>query len=55
MYSLFVLYVLASLFIGYLGRDRLIGFIGFFVLSLLVTPVISAIVILLGLRRPGSA
>jgi hypothetical protein len=55
MYSLFVLYVLASLFVGYLGKDRLIGFLGFFVLSLLVTPVVSSIVLFLGLRRPGSA
>ena len=34
-----LLYVLASLCVGYLGRKTAVGFAGMFVLSLLLTPI----------------
>jgi hypothetical protein len=52
---LIIFYVLASLLVGFLGRRREVGFSGFFVLSLLLTPFVMAIVLLVATpRRIGS-
>jgi uncharacterized membrane protein YhdT len=48
MLSLSALYLLACLLVGFLGRKRQIGFAGFFVLSLFVTPLVMSLVYLLG-------
>jgi hypothetical protein len=50
MWFLF-LWLLPSLAVGLLGRDRAIGFLGFFLLSLLVSPVLSLIVLLITTPR----
>lgn len=52
---LLTIYLLLSLLVGFVARERAIGFIGFFVLSLLFTPVIMFLVYLLGApaRRAG--
>lgn len=36
-----VFYIVGSLVVGWAGRNRRIGFVGFFLASLLVTPVLS--------------
>lgn len=48
---LVLLYVLLCLLVGFLGRHRAVGFAGCFVLSLLVTPFIMALVLLVGAPR----
>lgn len=45
------LYVALSLLVGLLGRRRTIGFVGTFVLSLLLTPTVMALVLMMGLPR----
>ena len=54
MLALAVAYVTACLLIGFVGRGRQIGFAGFFVLSLLLTPVVTFLVYLLGAPRANS-
>jgi hypothetical protein len=54
MPALAIAYLLACLLVGYMGRDRQIGFAGFFVLSLFLSPVIMALVYLLGAPRRSS-
>jgi hypothetical protein len=39
----YVLYVVFSFFIGLLGRKRLLGFWGFFLISLFLTPFIGVL------------
>ncbi len=53
MLSLTVLYLLGCLLVGFLGRKRQIGFAGFFVLSLFVTPLVMSLVYLLGAPHPS--
>ena len=50
----FVLYVLLCLLVGYLGRSRAVGFAGYLVLSLLLTPFVMALVLLVGAPRERS-
>ena len=51
-----VVYVLLSFVVGFLGRKRRVGFWGFFFLSLIVTPFITACFIFFAaparVRRP---
>jgi hypothetical protein len=47
MALLFLTYLVCCLLVAYLARDRVIGFIGFFVLSLIFTPLIMFFVFLL--------
>ena len=44
---LVILYVAFSVYVGVLGRDRIIGFSGTFLLSLMISPVVMALVVLL--------
>jgi hypothetical protein len=46
-----ILYVVLSLLVGVLGRKRAVGFSGFFVLSLLVSPLVMGLVLLVGSAR----
>ncbi len=55
MLSLVALYLLGCLLVGFVGRDRQIGFPGFFVLSLFLTPIVMIIVYWLGAPRGGNA
>lgn len=46
-------YVLLAVAIGFIGKKRAAGFAGNFVLSLLLTPVVMGLVLMLGTpRRP---
>ena len=45
------LYFMASIVIGYCGRRRVMGFLGFFLTSLLLTPVLGLIVLLVTAPR----
>jgi hypothetical protein len=49
------LYVLLSLIAGIIGSDRAIGFWGFFLLSLITTPLATLAVLAVTNRRAGSA
>ena len=54
-----VVYVLLSFVVGFLGRKRRVGFWGFFFLSLIVTPLVTACFIFFAaparVRRPRRA
>ena len=51
-----IAYVILALIVGLFGRDKAIGFWGFFLLSLLITPVIPAVFMLITRpRRPARA
>jgi hypothetical protein len=41
-----LIYLVFSVIVGGIGRKRSIGFVGFFVLSLLLTPILIGIVLL---------
>jgi hypothetical protein len=45
-----ILYVALALLVGLLGRKRAVGFAGWFILALLLTPVVSAVVLIAGRR-----
>ncbi len=47
-----LLYVLTCLAVGYLGRDKNIGFLGFFLLSFFITPIASLLILLIGADHP---
>ncbi|MBT3297225.1 MAG: hypothetical protein HOB08_00010 [Rhodospirillaceae bacterium] len=49
--GLIALYFVLSLLVGYLGRGRSIGFAGYFVLSLLLSPLVMALALLVNLPR----
>lgn len=49
-----LLYVGLCGLVGYFGRERAIGFAGYFVLSLLITPLMMALVLLVGAHRKPS-
>jgi hypothetical protein len=51
MVLFFFAYLACCLLVGYLARDRIIGFVGFFLLSLIFTPLIMFVVFLLGMPR----
>jgi hypothetical protein len=42
-----VLYFLACALVAFAGRGRRIGFLGFFILSILLSPIISLLVVVL--------
>jgi len=46
-----VLYLLLCALIGFLGRNRLMGFWGYFFGSVLLTPIVSALLVLVSKRQ----
>ena len=46
-----LIYLALSIIVAYVGRRRKIGFAGFFVLSLVLTPLVMILVYLLGAPR----
>jgi hypothetical protein len=50
----FLIYLACCLLVGYLARDRVIGFAGFFLLSFIFTPLVMFVVFILGMRRGAS-
>jgi hypothetical protein len=49
-----LVYVALCALVGYLGRERAAGFSGYFVLSILLTPLVMALVLLVGAQRKPS-
>jgi hypothetical protein len=47
------IYLLAALGVGFWGRHKSIGFVGYFILSLLITPVVAFGILLIGADHPG--
>lgn len=52
-----VLWLLLSLLAGFLGRNTAIGFVGFFLLSLLLSPIMGLLILLItaSRSRPSSS
>ena len=46
-----IAYVILAVIVGMFGRDKKIGFWGFFLLSLLITPIIPAVFMLISSPR----
>ncbi len=46
MSFLAILYISLSLVAGYIGRDRVIGFVGFTLVSLILSPLVAWIILL---------
>jgi hypothetical protein len=42
-----LLWIVTSMLVGYLGRHRRIGFLGFFLASLIFTPVLTFLILIL--------
>jgi hypothetical protein len=42
-----IAYIILALIVGLFGRDKAIGFWGFFLLSLLITPIVPAVFMLI--------
>lgn len=51
MSLLLFVYMLLCLAVAWLGRQRAIGFAGFLVVSILITPVITALILLISAPR----
>jgi hypothetical protein len=51
MLALGAVYLLLCLLVGFIGRNRQIGFAGFFVLSIVLSPLVMTLVFLLGAPR----
>ena len=45
-------YVILALIVGLLGRNKAIGFWGFFLLSLVMTPVVTGVFMVINRNRP---
>lgn len=51
-----IVYVLLAACVGWIGRNKQIGFVGFFILSLVVTPLVTLFVLMIAEdRRPPLA
>jgi hypothetical protein len=50
-----VAYVILALIVGLLGRNKAIGFWGFFLLSLILTPVVTGVFMIINRPRRLSA
>ena len=48
----YLLYFVVCLIVAFFGRDKSIGFAGYLLLSLLFTPAIGLLFLLLGARHP---
>ncbi len=46
-----IIFLAGSVLVGYLGRDRRIGFLGFFLSSLLLTPLLTLLILILTAPR----
>lgn len=52
---LILVYVVLSSFVALLGRKSAIGFIGWFVLGLLITPFVAALILMMAAPRKNSS
>ena len=55
MVLFFLVYLLCCGLVAYLAHDCVIGFVGFFVLSLILTPFVMLLVFVLGMRRGNAS
>ena len=46
-----VIYILLCLAVGFAGRNRSVGFVGFFFIAFLLTPIIAIAILLLAVER----
>ena len=53
--QLFLIDLLASCFIGYLGRNKKLGFWGFFFASLLLPPLMGVLLLIVAAPAPQAA
>jgi len=53
MLKVYLIYLLFSLLVAFFGRRRNFGFLGYFILSLIVTPFIGALIALASRERPA--
>lgn len=51
MTAIFILYLIACVFVGYIGRNSRLGFWGVLVASVLVSPLVTFIILILFGRR----
>ncbi|MCK5682260.1 hypothetical protein KAI46_15780 [bacterium] len=49
--ELFLLYLILAILNGYIGRNRLIGFWGFFFISMLLTPILTLLFLIFSTPR----
>jgi hypothetical protein len=47
----FVIYLLAAVFVGWLGRNKEIGSVGFFLVALFVSPPIGLLILMIAHNR----
>lgn len=47
-----LVYALLSILMGWIGRRKAIGFVGFFILSLAITPLATCLILLITSPRP---
>jgi hypothetical protein len=48
----YLLYLLTCLAVAFFGRNKTIGFVGFLLLSLMLTPAAGTLILLCGARHP---
>jgi|TARA_R110002072_G_scaffold149888_2_gene297929 hypothetical protein len=51
---LLLIYILLAVFVGWMGQNKSIGFVGYFLLSLVVTPIVTFAILLMGAERAPS-
>lgn len=51
----FVIYLLLSALIGYLGKDRKFGFWGYFACAFILTPIIGLVIVLASDKKAKAA
>jgi hypothetical protein len=47
----FVIYLLAAIFVGWLGRHKEIGFVGFLLVALIVSPPVGLLILMIAHNR----
>jgi len=47
----FAIYLLAAVFVGWLGRNKEIGFVGFFLLAMFISPPLALIILMIAHNR----
>lgn len=51
---LLIVYVAICAFVGFLGRNRSVGFAGIFTFSLLISPIAMALVLIVSAPKPAN-
>ena len=48
---LFIIYILTALFVAWLGRNTQIGAVGFFIVAMIVSPLIGLLILMIAHNR----